>query len=440
MRLSATTIACAALAVLATAPGCGGGDRPCTSMGATSDVIARAALLRLDVYDAAAHCDGATVAAGAAPPTMSKVVAAGQAIHLDVPAGRHVLLLSAFADGAGTQLVGSACTETEVRAGTPACFNLTLAAAPDLGAPPDDDGGGGGAPDLGTVGCASNADCASTPDTPLCKTDEHRCVQCLSQADCAPGKLCSPSGSCVDGCVPAAPTCPSAQMCCTDLCIDTTKDLSSCGACGRACASAHVATPACAQNLCAPVCNAGWADCNHPIAPAADDGCETNVHDVDHCGGCNTACNLPHATPDCPSGTCVVKQCAANYFDCDAKPANGCECPGTDRGGAAGGCCAGGACQTAHTDGFGHSFYDCIAAGAYSEQLARDAADAYPQAGTIDTFLQTCGGSSIFCKRGKMGGTAIGCGCWAYAGSAKGYAKQSSGECMCPSTGDQPYQ
>ena len=78
--------------------GCGGADKPCMSMGSMSEVLGRAAIVRLDVYDANAHCDGATVADGAAPPTMSKVAAAGQPIKLDVPAGRHVLLLSAFGD------------------------------------------------------------------------------------------------------------------------------------------------------------------------------------------------------------------------------------------------------------------------------------------------------------------------------------------------------
>jgi hypothetical protein len=265
-------------------------------------------------------------------------------------------------------------------------------------------------------------------------------VQCLSTSDCALGKQCSPSGSCVDGCVPAAPNCPTNDLCCSNLCIDVTTDLSNCGSCGRACSSAHVNTPSCNNKLCAPSCAAGWGDCNHPVAPNPDDGCETNIYNVASCGACNApACNLPYATPDCPSGSCVVKQCTSGHFDCDGKAANGCECPGVDLGAPAGGCCGTG-CQTPHNDGFGHPFYDCIGPGVYSEQLARDAAAVYPLGGTINTFLQTCGGSNIFCKRTTTGGVAMGCGCWAYAGTAMGHAKQTTGECMCPSTGDAQYQ
>src|SRR5689334_19849609 len=70
----------------------GGGDAPCMSMGAMSDVLGRAQLVRLDVYDGSAHCDGARVADGAPPPSLSKSATAGQPIKLDVPAGHHVLL------------------------------------------------------------------------------------------------------------------------------------------------------------------------------------------------------------------------------------------------------------------------------------------------------------------------------------------------------------
>ena len=100
--------------------GCGGREKPCMSMGSMSELLGRAAIVRLDIYDGNAHCNGATVADGAAPPTLSKVAAAGQPIKLDVPAGRHVLLLSAFSDAMGTQLLGSACIETDVKAAQPA--------------------------------------------------------------------------------------------------------------------------------------------------------------------------------------------------------------------------------------------------------------------------------------------------------------------------------
>ncbi|MGZ3406894.1 MAG: hypothetical protein ACXVAN_10660, partial [Polyangia bacterium] len=129
---------CVCFVIALVGAGCGGADAPCMSMGSMSDVVGRAQLVRLDVFDAGAHCDGARVADGAPAPTMSKVAGAGQPIKLDVPAGPHVLLLSAFGDAAGTTLLGSACVETEVRANQPACFNLTLAETPDAATAPDD--------------------------------------------------------------------------------------------------------------------------------------------------------------------------------------------------------------------------------------------------------------------------------------------------------------
>ena len=452
----------AGLVLVFAVAGCGGAaDKPCMSMGAMSDVLARAQLVRLDVYGAGAHCDGARIADGAAPPALSKAAAAGQPITLDVPAGHHVLVLSAFADADGTTLLGSACTETDVRANQPACFDLTLADAPDAGGGDDLATGDGGETDLapppcttapdncptgtycasdGTcaAGCKADADCAATAATPHCHTADHRCVECLQTTDCPLGKQCSPSGSCVDGCVPAAPNCAAGDLCCSNLCIDVATDLSNCGACGRACSSAHVTTPACSSKLCAPTCAAGWADCNHPVAPNADDGCETNIYDAAHCGACGApACNVPNATAACPAGSCTVGSCNAGWFDCNGKAADGCECAGKDTGG--GGCCPGGGCQTAHSDGFGATFYDCETT--YSETLARDAAKA---AGFPTPFGNTCGTGMT--EKVICGQSSTACTCWVWADSAstnpatgRARANTASNVCYCPSSGDQPW-
>ena len=461
MRCARLPIASLLFSFGTTLSACGGDGKPCTSMGTMSDVIGRAALVRLDVYDGGAHCDGAAVSTGAPPPSLSKVAAAGKSIKLDVPAGHHVLVLSAFADGAGSVLLGSACVETDVQANQPACFNLALADAPDAAMAPATVGDDmartacSSAPDncpAGqfcasdgncSAGCKLGSDCAATPTTPLCKLDDHRCVQCLVASDCPAGKQCSPSGSCVDGCVPAAPNCPTGDQCCSNLCIDVRSDVLNCGACGRACSSAHVTKAGCGSNVCAPTCAAGWGDCNHPLT-GADDGCETSLDDVAHCGACTGAvCNLPHATPDCPSGSCTVKQCASGWFDCDAKATNGCECPGSDLGGGAGGCCPGGACQIVHADGFGHPFYDCNAVGTYTETLAREAAHAY--APTVTPFGNKCPSPGmnvqVICAQ-----SSTSCACWAWADSAtsgpatgRAHENKASNVCYCPNAGDQPW-
>jgi hypothetical protein len=257
---------------------------------------------------------------------------------------------------------------------------------------------------------------------------------------CPAGKQCSPSGSCVDGCVASMPNCAAGDQCCSSLCIDVGTDLSNCGSCGRACSSTHVNTPSCSNKLCAPTCAAGWADCNHPVAPNADDGCETNINDVNRCGACNApACNLAHATAACPAGSCTVGSCNAGYFDCDGKAATGCECPGVDLGGGAGGCCPGNKCQTAHTDGFAHSFYDCEPT--YSETLARDAAKA---AGFANPFGNNCGTGNS--EKVICGQSSTACTCWVYADSAssmnatgRARANTTSNTCYCPNVGDQPW-
>jgi hypothetical protein len=445
--------------VLVLIAGCGGtGDTSCTPMMMPSELAQRAALLRLDVFDETVHCDGATVTAGAPPPTLSKAAPAGQPIKLDIPEGMHTLLLSAFADAAGTQLIASACTEAHLSAGTGACFNLTLAEAPD-GSVADTRQPCSSSPDncpLGQFcagdgecapGCKGAPDCAQTATTPLCDVGQHRCVQCLVPSDCPAGKRCSPSGTCVDGCdVMAGSLCAGSNMCCSNLCIDTSTELSSCGACGRACSGDHVAAASCANSQCAPTCNNGWGDCNHPIAPAADDGCETNLHDVANCGGCNNVCNLQHAMGDCPSGTCVIKKCDNGYFDCDGNGATGCECPGVDLKDGMNGCCAGGQCQVQHSDGYSHNFFDCTPFGTYTQALATEAAHAYDSSMGANVFPATLGTVSMICYRNPAGTVAIS---WAYADTANAvvgrtHVNNSMGgtprQCYAPTAADLPWE
>jgi hypothetical protein len=225
------------------------------------------------------------------------------------------------------------------------------------------------------------------------------------------------------------------QQCCSNFCIDTTSDISSCGACGRACDSTHVTTPGCTGNVCAPACANGYGDCNHPVAPNADDGCETSLHDVMHCGGCNTVCSLPHATAKCPSGTCEVMACSGGFFDCDpAKP--GCECAGSTALGG-NGCCTTN-CQAAHNNGYMNGdFYDCEVG--ITAQAATDAAITYkPSAkNTSAIFSGSFGTVSAVCYVDPGNSEAIS---WAYADTAGVLAgrthRNSTGTCIIPSITD----
>lgn len=76
----------------------------------------------------------------------------------------------------------------------------------------------------------------------------------------------------------------------------------------------------CKDDTCAVVCAMGSGDCD------GDEVCETNTTlEVEHCGACDSACDLPHATPQCVGGECEISECVAPWEDCDGDPKNGCE-------------------------------------------------------------------------------------------------------------------
>src|SRR5258706_16232664 len=96
------------LGLLVSVAGCGAPvvTKQCMMVGASSDLVAHAAALRLDVYEAGTPCNGATVGGGAAP-LLSHTFLQGEPVKLDVPPGKRTLLLTAFSDRAATQLAGS---------------------------------------------------------------------------------------------------------------------------------------------------------------------------------------------------------------------------------------------------------------------------------------------------------------------------------------------
>ena len=104
--------------------------------------------------------------------------------------------------------------------------------------------------------------------------------------------------------------------------IQTSSDLSNCGACGDGCSLPN-AVAACVAGACAvDHCAVPFGDCDSQ----AQDGCETNLHtSTSACGACGVVCSLPNAEPACANGACVVASCSGAFADCDGIPANGCE-------------------------------------------------------------------------------------------------------------------
>src|SRR5262245_54025992 len=74
--------------------GCGKSPptRQCMTVGRTSEIVASAAVMRLEVYGTGSHCDGPRVAAGAGAPILSRVFGKGEPVRLDVPPGKKTLV------------------------------------------------------------------------------------------------------------------------------------------------------------------------------------------------------------------------------------------------------------------------------------------------------------------------------------------------------------
>ena len=143
--------------------------------------------------------------------------------------------------------------------------------------------------------------------------------------------------------------------------VNLANTVSSCGACGNACAAPN-GTPTCANGACGvAACNVGYDDCDGNPA----NGCEVHlVSDANNCAGCGNECNLAHATAACNVGLCAIASCDAGYDDCDGNPANGCEVDLASDAANCGGCaaacssnhgtpaCVNGACQIACANGY----------------------------------------------------------------------------------------
>lgn len=176
--------------------------------------------------------------------------------------------------------------------------------------------------------CLGNFDDCNGKRTDGCETaldslaDCGGCNVACAKASCA-GGVCSAAV-----CTGALADCDGDEASCE---TDLSSDVNHCGGCVSTCTfDAEVADPhgllVCAAGDCAPVCNAGWGDCDGDYTT----GCETAVNSVAQCGACGFDCavQLVHAavtTCNATSFQCEVVGCAAGFGDCDGSHATGCE-------------------------------------------------------------------------------------------------------------------
>ncbi len=153
--------------------------------------------------------------------------------------------------------------------------------------------------------------CERSLDT---ETDCGRCGEECGELDnavevgCVQGE-CSPLA-----CEPGFDNCDKESE---NGCESTLDTLEHCGGCDTACDGAS-----CAGGVCSELdCGDGLADCDGDT----DNGCEASLNTVTDCGACGRTCAPNNATARCNQGKCEFVGCKPGFDDCDSDQANGCE-------------------------------------------------------------------------------------------------------------------
>ena len=147
-------------------------------------------------------------------------------------------------------------------------------------------------------------------ETDLTSDDSH-CSQCNDP--CTGGTWCWQS-ACTD-------QCPGGLSNCSGNCVDLVNDPQHCGACDTPCDYPNAAGSCAASTCSMGACDGGFGDCN--ANPA--DGCEVALGDVDNCSACGDACSYANGTASCGALGCALSACDAGFGDCNADLADGCE-------------------------------------------------------------------------------------------------------------------
>jgi hypothetical protein len=100
-------------------------------------------------------------------------------------------------------------------------------------------------------------------------------------------------------------SCPGDQKLCGGACVPNDDPTTGCAAAScEACSTANSLTT-CRDGACATNCASGFGDC----ANGAADGCEQDLTDVEHCGGCRNDCSMQGTAGGL---TCTSRRCGCS--------------------------------------------------------------------------------------------------------------------------------
>lgn len=244
---------------------------------------------------------------------------------------------------------------------------------------------------------------------------------------CSDGANCQVASDCVDkNCIQqtcVAATCSDKIQNGDEIATDCGGSCPGCGEGTTCVANDECASGDCHEGKCGALCQGSTAECDGDYRTQ----CETNLKtDPDHCGACNTPCQLDHALPSCSGGVCKIASCTPPYGDCDGNPTNGCE---TNLNSTAEHC---GTCEVECSSTNGDA---SCSGGKCSITCNGDSADCDPQmpgcetetannvnhCGSCSTVCTGASGETPFCTDGVCGATT----CPANRGNCNGDAGDS---------------
>lgn len=151
--------------------------------------------------------------------------------------------------------------------------------------------------------CRSDRDCSMLNQ--VCNLGRMLCVDCVTARDCGGGQYCTAEGDCeMQVCAPGAASCVNGTTrgVCND---DGSRRVET------ACPAGANAVAQCASGSCSLRCESGFADCDGEALT----GCEVSLRSSSaNCGSCGRRCGAEQV---CTAGSCVAGPCPTGQTRCN---------------------------------------------------------------------------------------------------------------------------